>query len=261
MSKLKGKARARVRAKKVLKSKKRYTAYKKGFIDEIRKFDDPILKTECLAVTERNDNIDQDDAKYFFDSISDVAADMCRTLLFSEGGVGIAAPQIGYDVRIIAIRPTADSKPDIMINPEIVSHGPKALKAVEGCLSYPGYYSLVERYLEIKVKFIDKDNKHQEKDFEGFAARIIQHEIEHLNGNNGCAVGCLYERAKTDPEALAKNEEEVREYYHRGFDKAAHQCKEEDCKCSGEEKTCSCGENGCSCGENGCKKSKTDAKE
>jgi len=98
-----------------------------------------------------------------------------------EKGVGLAAPQVGVSKRVIII--LFDGKMAIpMINPEITSHSDKTEYGEEGCLSLPGKWGQVERYREILVQFKDWKGEKRALKLEGFNARIVQHEIDHLDG-------------------------------------------------------------------------------
>lgn len=222
MGKLTGKNRAKARKKEQFQKKKRYSAYMSSFINNIRKFDDPILKGEAEWCS-----------NYDIDKIKKIAADMSRTLVFCKNGVGLAANQIGEPLAIIAIRPFLDGGVKVMIDPQITYYSEDKLKAVEGCLSYPGYYPLIERSLKIKVTYRDLDDKeHVDEEYKDFEARIIQHEVDHINGV--CLVGAFYEKAKEDPSIIEKNEKEAIAL-HNGI-------KLNECDC-GED--CSCAEDKC----------------
>ncbi|HLE48462.1 MAG TPA: peptide deformylase [Patescibacteria group bacterium] len=102
-------------------------------------------------------------------------------------GVGLAAPQIGKNVRIFAAKPKDEIS--IFINPEIISISktPKILhdektKLMEGCLSLPNLYGPLKRPDSIKINYMDEKGDKITKLFEGFEAQIIQHEIDHLEG-------------------------------------------------------------------------------
>lgn len=95
-------------------------------------------------------------------------------------GVGLAAPQIGILKRIILVK--LESGETFMINPKIVSFSASVDCKEEGCLSIPETFGMVERYTSIKLNFLDKKGKQHEKYFYDFDARVIQHEIDHLNG-------------------------------------------------------------------------------
>ena len=100
--------------------------------------------------------------------------------MYKTDGVGLAAPQIGVSQRIIVL----DDGNGLLelINPEI-THKEGSQIGLEGCLSVPGYYGDVERFDKITVKAIDKHNKKVTIKAEGFLARILQHEIDHLDGH------------------------------------------------------------------------------
>ena len=98
-----------------------------------------------------------------------------------EGGVGISAPQVGINKRIIIT--TYDGEFKALINPEIVSYSSDDIKRErEGCLSFPGLQALIKRYESIRVKYYDTEGVIKLENFHGFTARIIQHGIDHLNG-------------------------------------------------------------------------------
>lgn len=105
--------------------------------------------------------------------------DMAETM-YKTDGVGLAAPQIGVSQRIIVL----DDGNGLLelINPEI-THKEGSQIGLEGCLSVPGYYGDVDRFDKIIVKAIDKHNKKVTIKAEGFLARILQHEIDHLDGH------------------------------------------------------------------------------
>lgn len=97
-------------------------------------------------------------------------------------GVGLAANQVGVLKRVIVIE-SEDFK-GAMINPELDHDNNMKEKESEGCLSYPGKSIEIERYKTIKVEYFDIMGLRRLQAFEGFTARIIQHEIDHLNGIN-----------------------------------------------------------------------------
>ena len=104
--------------------------------------------------------------------------DMKFTML-SNKGVGIAAPQVGENIRIIIVMEKNNAI--TMINPEIETYG-QMTADTEGCLSCPGVNKKIERYNTIEVSYYDEEMQ-QKKRFEtGMISRIIQHEIDHLNG-------------------------------------------------------------------------------
>jgi peptide deformylase len=109
-------------------------------------------------------------------------------------GVGLAAPQIGVNLRIFAIN--FKNLKRIVINPEIISvlstkrlhrdagkvQSTKRSEILEGCLSLPHYYGPLKREDYVKVKYLDENGKEVIEEFKDFDAQIILHEIDHLNG-------------------------------------------------------------------------------
>lgn len=105
-------------------------------------------------------------------------------------GVGLAAPQIGKNLRVFAV--DFKNLKRIVINPEIIaidkiSHSTKASKGkkseiLEGCLSLPHYYGPLKREDFIKIKYLDEKGKEIIEEFKDFDAQIMLHEIDHLNG-------------------------------------------------------------------------------
>lgn len=112
-------------------------------------------------------------------------------------GVGLAAPQVGKPVAIFIAKPAEKSKISIFINPQIVETeqaglpaeasakvGPrsKGIKKLEGCLSLPNIWGEVKRAPSVTISYFDKAGKQKTKNFTGFMATIIQHEVDHLYG-------------------------------------------------------------------------------
>ena len=95
-------------------------------------------------------------------------------------GVGLAAPQLGVLQRIIVVHPP-DEKPHVLINPRITS-ADGSQTGTEGCLSIPGLYGDVERFDTIEVEALDRKGREFVFELEGLPARIVQHEIDHLDG-------------------------------------------------------------------------------
>lgn len=113
------------------------------------------------------------------DSIRTICASMVKTMI-SSGGVGLAANQVGILKRIIIV--LHDDIPTPMINPEIVKTSEELQLGSEGCLSIPETYIELKRYKEVLVKYRDTKGKPHFETYSGLSARIIQHEIEHLDG-------------------------------------------------------------------------------
>ena len=109
----------------------------------------------------------------------DLIKDMAETM-YTDSGVGLAAPQVGISKRIITI----DGEEDgliVLINPMIVKSEGEVV-AEEGCLSVPGIYSQVKRSSKVTVKALNENGDPIEITKEGLAARALQHEIDHLDG-------------------------------------------------------------------------------
>lgn len=114
--------------------------------------------------------------------------DLTEVLEATAHGVGLAAPQIGATGSALVWRKTPISEINHMLNPKILTSSEDVQSMHEGCLSYPGFFVEVERPVEIEVEFnrLDETETHKET-FKGWEARVLQHEIDHLNGI--CKVG------------------------------------------------------------------------
>ena len=98
-----------------------------------------------------------------------------------EKGVGIAAPQVGENVRIFLA--LLDGKRLVtMVNPEFLSHNETLASAEEGCLSLPGVWGEVARPTEVTIRYLDLKGRENTLKLKGFNARVVQHEMDHLDG-------------------------------------------------------------------------------
>lgn len=132
---------------------------------------DSILRKRSREITEITDRI------------KTTLEDM-RETMDAQGGVGIAGPQVGVMRRMFVAKPFPDDEePEIyyMINPEILEQEGEQ-EGEEGCLSVPGKQGNVIRPQKIKIKAQDMDGKWHEYQFEDFAARVMCHEYDHLEG-------------------------------------------------------------------------------
>ncbi len=112
-------------------------------------------------------------------------ADMMETMNYGSRAVGLAAPQVGVQQRIIVcrIKNTLGKHHNMaFINPEILTKSDQCELGEEGCLSIPNMFGPVMRAKDITVQFMTEDKKTVLKRFGGYNARVIQHEIDHLNG-------------------------------------------------------------------------------
>ncbi len=110
--------------------------------------------------------------------------------MYASDGVGLAAPQIGKSIAMVVIdgSPLAERFPEcegfkrIIINPELEILDGEEVARDEGCLSLPGLSEEVRRVEHIRLRYLDRDLKPCEEEVSGFAARIVQHELDHLDG-------------------------------------------------------------------------------
>lgn len=117
--------------------------------------------------------------------MADLAKGMLKVMYAAEG-VGLAAPQVGVNKRLMVYNPTGDSKKwleeTILVNPEIVNYSEAKDEEIEGCLSFPDMSGEVVRSKWIKVEALNLKGKKIKKKFTGWEARIFQHEYDHLDG-------------------------------------------------------------------------------
>jgi len=100
--------------------------------------------------------------------------------MYRDKGIGIAAPQVGKSIRLIALNIKDGHL--VLINPRIVSKSIRKELGEEGCLSVPGVFGMVKRHRKVKVEALDKEGKKTTIIGEGLLARVLQHEIDHING-------------------------------------------------------------------------------
>jgi len=111
--------------------------------------------------------------------------DMIETM-HEYHGVGLAAPQVHEGLRLFVALldddPDAKSEAAVIINPEIVPNGSEIEEGWEGCLSVPGMRGLVPRYVRLRYRGFDEQGAAIDRTVEGFHARVVQHECDHLDG-------------------------------------------------------------------------------
>lgn len=142
-------------------------------IRTILTYPEPILREKSAPVTEFNEEL------------KEIIADMAETM-FAAPGAGLAAPQIGISKQIVVINTSkkdedADKQILALINPEIIA-GQGSQVDEEGCLSVREYTANVKRFVNIQVKAQTPEGKVVEFDADDFFARVIQHELDHLEG-------------------------------------------------------------------------------
>ncbi len=125
-----------------------------------------------------------------YPGLQELLADMFETMNRAEG-VGLAAPQIGKAIRVavITLDPLSEDLPEYKdfnrayINPHILETGDETEVMDEGCLSLPGIHEPVRRAKRIHVKYMDENFVEHDEWVEGFLARVMQHEFDHLDGH------------------------------------------------------------------------------
>ena len=137
-------------------------------IRPIRTFGDPVLRMETKPI------VDIDDA------VRSLVTDLIETM-YEAPGVGLAANQIGFSRRIAVFDTQDELGPKVMINPEIVEQSGE-WEFEEGCLSVPDRYWPILRPGFVRVKALDLDGEEFEIAGDGLMGRVLQHEVDHLDG-------------------------------------------------------------------------------
>jgi peptide deformylase len=135
----------------------------------VRKLGDPVLRTQALEVSQ-------------FDSQLRDQLDRMREIMEGALGVGLAATQVGSLARMLVYRVEADGPIIAVVNPRVEWHGDASETAEEGCLSIPGIRVDVERHLHVRVGARDEQGAPITIEASGLEARVLQHEIDHLDG-------------------------------------------------------------------------------
>jgi peptide deformylase len=133
----------------------------------VRLYGDPVLRQVATPVREITAEIKR------------TIADMTETM-WHQVGIGLAAPQVGLPHRIL-VMDDGGGGAQALINPVIESHS-GTIREEEGCLSLPGVFGVVERSKTITVRAMDADGKPVSLEATGLKARIVQHELDHLDG-------------------------------------------------------------------------------
>jgi peptide deformylase len=141
-------------------------------IRRICKYGEKILKKNTCKVN----------LKEFKSRLPDILRDMFETL-DAVGGVGLAANQIGLDLRmsIIKIKKEEEDLRIVLINPELVEKN-GSMTEEEGCLSFPGMFARIKRFSKVKVRALNEKGLPIEINAEGLFSKALQHEIDHLDG-------------------------------------------------------------------------------
>jgi peptide deformylase len=116
--------------------------------------------------------------------LRELARDMFETM-YDAPGVGLAAVQVGVPLRLVTIDATRgeeEKKPIALINPEIVWESEETVAHEEGCLSIPDFLDMVIRPERVRLRFLDLEGEKQEIEASDLLARVVQHEVDHING-------------------------------------------------------------------------------
>lgn len=147
-------------------------------VRSVRRMGDPLLFARAQEVVQ-----------FSCAALSELVLDMKDTMV-ALSGAGLAAPQIGVPLRVVIFGvqanpryPQASDVPDtVLVNPVIEPLGDEEEEGWEGCLSVPGLRGLVPRYRRIRYSGSDPDGTPILREAEGFHARVVQHECDHLDG-------------------------------------------------------------------------------
>lgn len=135
----------------------------------------PVLRKKAAKIEE------------FDQSVKDLVTNMYETMYYTGNGVGLAGNQVGEEKSVIVMDLTVNTdspfkQPVTMINPEINAFSDDEIEMQEGCLSIPEYYENVVRPAGIEITYWDLEMKEHKREVDGFLARVMQHEVDHLNG-------------------------------------------------------------------------------
>ncbi|MCG2701272.1 peptide deformylase [Candidatus Parcubacteria bacterium] len=137
----------------------------------------PILINPNPILRKKSTQIRRDEIKT--KEFQRLCSDMAKTME-EKDGAGLAAPQIEKNIRLVVVR--TENSAVCMINPKIIKKSWAKECGEEGCLSVPDVFGKVKRHKKIICKYLDKKGKEIKIEAEGLMARVIQHEIDHLDG-------------------------------------------------------------------------------
>ena len=143
-------------------------------------YGDPVLKKKAVDIDEN------------YPGLKKLIDDMFETM-YNANGVGLAAPQVGKGIRLFVVDatpvaegedgdPTCEDFKRVFINPIIFEESGEEWSYEEGCLSIPGIREEVSRKSNLKIEYYDEKWDLYEEELEGFAARVVQHEYDHIEG-------------------------------------------------------------------------------
>ncbi|MBI3635085.1 MAG: peptide deformylase [Candidatus Rokubacteria bacterium] len=135
---------------------------------KVRKYGDPVLRRKATPVG------------VITSELRALVTDMIDTM-YDEAGIGLAAPQVGVAQRLMVVGHDDKQGPQALVNPEITERGGE-VTAEEGCLSIPGIFALVTRSEWVRLEATDLDGQPVALSARGLFARVLQHEVDHLDG-------------------------------------------------------------------------------
>jgi peptide deformylase len=142
---------------------------RRAALAQVRQFGDPVLRSPASPVSEFDDRLRAE-------------AERMVELMHDAIGVGLAATQLGNMRRLLVFQAGPDAPPTPLVNPEIEWSSEESATAEEGCLSLPGVIVDVERPLHVRVTAQDTEGAGLTIEASGLEARVVQHEIDHLDG-------------------------------------------------------------------------------
>ena len=137
----------------------------------------PIITTPSPILRQKSKELDMKKLKE--EKFQIFCDDMVKTMK-EKDGMGLAAPQVGENIRVIIVNKKGG--PICMINPKVIKKSLRKEWDEEGCLSVPGVYGEVKRCKKVTCEYIDKKENKTKLEGEGLLARVILHEIDHLDG-------------------------------------------------------------------------------
>ena len=144
-------------------------ARREAALRHVRQYGDPVLRSRALPI------------QVFDEALADEVRRMAR-LMDEALGIGLAATQLGAMHRLLVYRVEPDAPLGVLVNPELEFKGDEVETMEEGCLSLPGVSVEVERPIHVRVRAQDERGAPLVLEAEGLEARVIQHEIDHLDG-------------------------------------------------------------------------------
>src|SRR5262245_41813274 len=138
-------------------------------LSQVVKFGDPVLRSAASPISEFDRQLAEDAGRMI-------------GLMRDAVGVGLAATQLGVLRRMLVFQVGSEAEPTVLINPEIEWRSDEAATAEEGCLSIPGVVVDVERPLFVRARAVDINGEPLTLESSGLEARVIQHEVDHLDG-------------------------------------------------------------------------------